>query len=172
MVSMASAKMNEATFAFSFQTSGGDKIELSMFDKKEMVVGYVEGSGAEAGVMSLRHSYGYTFRYEGDGLDEKDRQEIEAAMKKIKPLYEKFLHSIKERDEDPDFKMVTNLTQRLRDLIPSPKDENHALALKDKTVDMMDDLLKQFESNQKMLEESKKLFDKLFEEAKQFDFYA
>ena len=147
-----------SNFNFKFKTSSGDEISLSMFDNVEKDVSYKRGIGFISAEYSLKHTYGYEFHYKGNGLDANDLKEIKEAIKKIKPLFEKFLKS-KESHE----KMISNVAHNLKSLLPKPKDDNHLNMIKSHTVNAFDEVLKNMKTTLEELEKTKKLFDKLFD---------
>ncbi len=147
-----------SSFDFKFKTSSGDEISLKMFDNVEKDIEYKKSKGYISEEFTLKHSYGYEFHYKGNGLDKEDLKEIKEAIKKIKPLFEKFLKS-KETHE----KMISNVANDLKSLLPKPKDENHENAIKAHTVNAFDEILKSVKASLKELEKTKKLFDKLFD---------
>ena len=171
MTAISSLSLSANRFGFDLTTSSGDKISLSMYDQRSVAYSAVQKEGQTAFSMSLRHEYGYRFHYEGNGIDAKDQKEIEEAMKMIRPLYHRFLEQVQQSQNPLDDKEMTNTAQTIRSLLPQPTTEDGNNYLKDRTVGTMDDVLGLFELSQKLLESTKKLFDKLFDEIHQFDFY-
>jgi hypothetical protein len=172
MVQLNTLNANYNQFGFELTTSSGDKIALSMYDNQTIETELQSGKGGKKIAMSLRHEYGYSFRYEGNGIDAKDQKEIEEAMKLIRPMFQKYLESVQKSDEMPGLDEVTNITQLLKGELPQPKDENTQNYLKDRTVSEMDDILSLFEESQKILDSAKAFFDKLFDASKMFEMYA
>ena len=172
MLSISSLNVTANSFGFTIQTSSGDTVALSMYDNKSVSFETQEGEGVRTTSMSLRHEYGYTFRYEGDGIDARDQKEIEEAMKLIRPMFHNFLENVKKSDEIPGFKELTNIAQLLRGELPQTDSPDALNMLKDKTVDMMDGVLALFERNDKLIESAKALFDRLFDESRGFDYFA
>ncbi|BDY11782.1 ATP/GTP-binding protein [Hydrogenimonas cancrithermarum] len=158
-------------FGFDLTTSSGDRISLSMYDNKSVSLHASDGKGERSFSMSLRHEYGYRFSYKGDGIDAQDRKEIEEAMKIIKPMFQQFLENVEKSDEIPGFKEITNFSQMMRQELPATDTPDMQNMLKDETVGTMDDVLALFEQNEKLLESTKRLFDRLFEQIDGFDFY-
>lgn len=62
-----SASLN--SFDFSFKTSGGDEINLKMYDNKTVDYASAKTAGASVSALTLTHEYGYSFSYKGDGLE-------------------------------------------------------------------------------------------------------
>ncbi len=165
MVSLHSLNFDSSKFDFKFTTSSGDKIELSMYDNVEIDKNYSKNGSGESADISLKHEYGYHFHYEGNGLDKNDIKEIKEAMKKIKPLVEKFLKAKKEHQKE-----ITNFVHNLKLLLPKSKNENHELAIKHHTVNTVDEILKSIKASMKELQKTKELFDRLFD--KKFELIA
>ena len=157
MLSINSYNFDSSKFDFKFTTSSGDKIELSMYDNVEIDKNFTKSSNSKTYEMTLKHEYGYHFHYEGNGLDKNDIKEIKEAMKKIKPLMEKFL-----KTKDTQKEMV-NFAHKLKSLLPKPKNENHSLAIKNHMVNTFDEILKSIEASMKELKKTKELFDRLFD---------
>ena len=158
MLSINSYNFDSSKFDFKFTTSSGDKIELSMYDNVEIDKNFTKSSNSKTYEMTLKHEYGYHFHYEGNGLDKNDIKEIKEAMKKIKPLMEKFL-----KTKDIHEKEMLNFSHKLKSLLPKPKNENHSLAIKNHTVNTFDEILKSIEASMKELKKTKELFDRLFD---------
>jgi len=171
MTSINSLNSTSNSFGFTLKTSSGDEISLSFYDNKSVEFGAKASSSERSFSMTLRHELGYSFSYKGDGISVQDQKEIEEAMKKIKPIYKKFLENIKKSDEIPGFKEITNFSQIMRNNMPKLQSPDSQELLKDRTVDTMDKVLAIFEKSQKLLEGTKRLFDKLFANMKGFDFY-
>ena len=149
---------NNSSFDFKFKTSSGDEIDLKMFDYFKQNIGYKKENGITYKEFSLKHEYGYEFHYKGNGLDENDLKEIEEAIKKIKPLFEKFLDQKEKNDQ-----LITNTAHTIKSLLPIPKNENHLNFIKSNTLDAFDKVLQNFNSSLKEIEKVKKLFDKIFD---------
>ena len=146
------------SFDFKFRTSSGDEISLKMFDNIERDIEYKKSNGYIDEKLTLKHSYGYEFHYKGNGLDKEDLKEIKEAIKKIKPLFEKFLKSKEMHD-----KMISNFANDLKLFLPKLKDKNHESAIKYHTVNTFDEILKSIKASLRELEKTKKFFDKLFD---------
>ena len=131
-----------------------------------------EGGNSSNFSMSLKHEYGYYFSYSGNGIDERDTAEIEKAMKIIKPMFEKFLQSVQKSEEIPGMKEITNVAQLFKSKMPEVKNDDMLNMLKSSTVDTMDEVLSAFEKSRVLIESSKKLFDRLFDNMKNFEIYA
>ncbi len=145
---------------------------MSFMDDKEFSYSAKKDDSSKSLSMSLRHEVGYTFHYDGNGIDAKDEKEIEEAMKIIKPMYEKFLEDIKKSDEFIDNSIVANSAQDIKKYLPKFDQKASNVVLKEKTLDTFDDILKVFERNDKIVQNSIKLLDKLFGKKNSFEFYA
>jgi len=157
MLSVSNYTFDASKFDFKFTTSSGDKIEISMFDSIEIDKNFSKKTNNVSSEMTLKHVYEYHFHYEGNGLNKKDIKEIKEAMKKIKPMLEKFL-----KEKNIHEKEITNFAHNIKILLPNPKDDNHKMAIKSYTLDTFDKVLKDIKITFKELENTKKLFDKIF----------
>ncbi len=151
------SSQNFNSFDFSMKTSSGDKIDLSMYNSKEVDISMVKDRGLQAMSLSIKEEYGYSFSYEGNGIDEQDKKEIQQALKKVEPLLNIFKNSsFKPKDGDK-----TNLAFDINSLLPKPKDENHKNFIKDSVLDKFDEMLKAFDAVEQMRELAKDVFDEL-----------
>ena len=158
MLNINSYNVDMSKFNFKFTTSSGDKIELNLYDNLEIDKSFSRNSNSKTSEMTLRHEYGYSFHYEGDGLDKNDIKEIKEAIKKIKPLFEKFLKTKKEHEKE-----IINFTHNLKSMLPKPKNKNYELAIKHHTLESFDEILKNIKVTNKELKKAKEIFDRLFE---------
>ena len=172
MTSISSLNTTANSFGFTLQTSSGDTISLSMYDDRSVSFDASCDRCGSTMTMSLRHEFGYSFHYEGDGIDARDRKEIEEAMKIVKPMLREFLENVEKSDEMPGFREITNIAQLLRGELPEPSSPDAENMLKDRTVDTMDGVLSLFRENDKLLEGTRRLFDRLFEQNRKLDFFA
>ncbi|WP_457599478.1 ATP/GTP-binding protein [Hydrogenimonas sp.] len=164
------ATMNR--FSFDITTSSGDRISLSMYDNRSLSLASESDGRSERFSMSLRHEYGYSFSYRGDGIDAQDQKEIEEAMKAIKPLFEAFVENVKKSGETAGMNELVNTSQAIRRKLPKPHNADTLNFLKKSTVDTMDSVLSLFERDENLLESSKRLFERLFERLDGFEIYA
>lgn len=147
-------------FGFSYTTSSGKNLSLSMFDKQS--ASYNNDGNSQT--LSLRREYGFSFSYQGSKLTQTDIAEIKDAMKDVEPLINNFLKNSKVGELEPrDF--ITSAMQ-IANILPSSGDENKQNATVDNLVSKFDDLLKQNQSddtkqNETMLQDSKKLIDEI-----------
>lgn len=58
------------------QTSSGDTINLKMYDEKATDFSHEQDANSSKTTLSLSHAYGYSFKYEGNGIDENDQKEM------------------------------------------------------------------------------------------------
>jgi len=161
MLSVEKYGLNSATLNLSITTSDGDKIDLKMFDSIEASSNFKKGNGFISEEFSLKHTFGYEFHYEGNGLSKKDIEEIKNALKKAKPLIEKFL---KEKEENK--KVLSHIAHSIKSLLPTPKNENHQNAIKSKSIDIFDEILKELKATFEETKKAKELFDKIFNNQK------
>jgi GTP1/Obg family GTP-binding protein len=69
-------------------------------------------------------------------------------------------------------KVMTNTAQMLKSMLPKPKDENHADAIKQEGVKTFDEVLKQIKASLEEVKKAKELFDKLFDNSKKLEIFA
>jgi len=151
MTQLNSLTATSNSFSFDLLTSSGDRISMSLYDNRELSVQSAQSGDFASFSMSLKHEYGYSFSYSGNGIDERDMAEIEKAMKIIKPMFNKFLQSVQKSEEIND------------DMLNM---------LKSSTVDTMDEVLSAFEKSRALIESTKRLFDRIFEKMDGFEIYA
>ncbi len=159
-------------FDFSMQTSSGDKIDLKLYDEKSSEILYKQDGNKTEMMLSLSHSYGYSFHYEGNGIDAQDQKEIDEAMKTIKPMLEKYMENVKNSEEDFSMAEITNQAFDINQYLPKIDDLNTKNLLSDKTLKTIDSILQRAQNqNQKMLEHAQKLFDSLLNQMDRFELY-
>jgi len=154
------------------QTSSGDKIDLKMYDEKASEMSYKKDGNSTEMMLSLTHSYGYNFHYEGNGIDAQDKKEIAEAMEAIKPMLEQYMDNVKESEEDFSIAEITNKAFDINQYLPKTEDLNTKNYLSDKTLKTIDKILEKAENqNQKMLKHAQKLFDSLIKQMDRFELY-
>ncbi len=152
-------------FAFSMQTSSGDKIDLSSYASKDISLSQKNNTTS----LSLKETFGYSFSYQGDGLDKQDIKEVKEALEKIKPL----LSFLNPKDAfKPTDKNISDKAQDIKSLLPQAKDNNMTNYMKDKLTDMMDQMLKAFKANDETLTLAKDVFDALDKQMSGLELYA
>jgi len=172
MQNISTNNYNYNDFNFSMQTSSGDKIDLKLYDEKSSEMSYKENQNSKELMLSLSHSYGYDFAYEGNGIDAQDQKEIDAAMKTIKPMLEKYMENVKESEEDFSIAQITNTAFDINQYLPKAKDLNTKNYLSDQTLKNIDKILEKAENqNEKMLNHAQKLFDSLLKHMDRFELY-
>jgi len=155
-------------FDFSMKTSSGDKIALSMYSAQSTQLENTRKDGLDEMRLSLREEYGYSFSYEGNGIDEQDKKEIEAALKKIEPLLKMF----QKEPSQISHEEKNNLAFDIKQFLPQPKNSDHENFMKSKTLDKMDEMLKAFDAAEEMRKLAKDVFDMLEEQMKSLTVYA
>ena len=156
-------------FDFSMQTSSGDRIRLSSYATEDISLSQVKEDGLESTTLSLRESYGYHFSYEGNGIDSQDKKEIDAALKRIKPLLDFLNPDTKFQHND---KNITNKAMDIHALLPKSEESDMTNYLKDSLVTMMDEMLKAFKANDETLALARDVFDQLDKQMKGLNLYA
>lgn len=159
-------------FNMSMQTSSGDKIDLKLYDEKSSEMSYKKNGNSTQMMLSLKHSQGYSFKYEGNGIDAQDQKEIDKAMEAIKPMLEKYMENVKESEEDFSIAEITNKAFDINQHLPKTQDQNTKNYLSDKTLETIDKILEKAENqNEKVLKHAQKLFDSLLKQMDRFELY-
>ena len=162
------------SFGFSLQTSSGDTIDLSMYDAKFASLSQESSQNSQSTSLTLAHAYGYSFKYEGNGIDANDKKEIDEAMKLIQPMMDDYFKSIKEDSTQASNAKTNNTAYAINDLLPKNKLKNEATQnyTNDSLLKNIDTILAKSENqNKKMLEEAQKLFDAVLKQQKSFELY-
>jgi hypothetical protein len=171
MQNIAASSYAMNTFDFSMKTSSGDTLSLNMYDQKSSNISYEKTASSQSMTLSLEHAYGYKFHYEGDGIDEQDKQEIAKAMQKIQPLLEKYFENIKENGISSDAS-ASNTAYDINSLLPKMPNANTQNYLNDQTMSSIDKILqKAQDQNEQMLKSAQKLFDSLLKQNSSFELY-
>ena len=172
MQSISANTYNYNDFNFSMNTSSGDKIDLKMYDEKSSEVSYKKDEDSTSMMLSLTHSYGYSFHYEGNGIDAQDQKEIDAAMKTIKPMLEKYMENVKDSEENFSMSEITNKAFDINQYLPKTENLDTKNYLSDKTLKTLDKILEKAENqNERMLKHTQKLFDSLIKQMDRFELY-
>ncbi|MBR8463517.1 ATP/GTP-binding protein [Campylobacter sp. faydin G-24] len=158
---------------FKFKTSSGDEIDFSMYDNKSLEYVSEKNSRGSSQSLTLTHEYGYSFSYKGDGLDTKDLAELDEALKLISPQIDKFMKNVKNDDKIAGSdESITNLANNIKQILPQPKNDNHKNLIADNTIKIFDELLEQNRADKNLLNNTKKLFDRLFDTTNKLFVYA
>ena len=172
MQSISANSYNYNDFNFSMQTSSGDKIDLKLYDEKSSQMSYKQDGNKTEMMLSLTHSYGYSFSYEGNGIDEQDKKEIDQAMKAIQPMLEKYMENVKKSEDDFSMSEITNRAFDINQYLPKVDDLNSKNYLSDETLKTIDKILEKAENqNEKMLKHAQKLFESLLKQMDRFELY-
>jgi len=157
-------------FNFSMQTSSGDTINLKMYDEKATDFSHQEDANSSKTTLSLSHAYGYSFKYEGNGIDANDQKEIDQAMKLIQPMLDEYFKNVNETA--PKNADIINQAFNINAYLPKPQDINTKNYLNDSTLKTLDKILEKTEhQNEKILKEAQKLFDALLKQNERFELY-
>jgi len=172
MQSIQANNYNYNDFNFSMQTSSGDKIDLKMYDEKSSEMSYKKDSNGAELMLSLKHSYGYSFSYEGNGIDAQDQKEIDKAMETIKPMLEKYMENVKKSEDNFSMSEITNSAFDINQYLPKTENLDTKNYLSDQTLKTIDKILEKAENqNEKMLKHAQKLFDSLLKQMDRFELY-
>lgn len=164
------SNQNFSNLDFSFKTSSGDKINLSMYNNTSIEYASAKTQNSSIQTLTLTQEYGYNFSYEGNGLDKNDIDEINKALKEIQPKIDDFMKNINEGKNytNPE---ISNLANSLKSALPEPKDLNHANAINDGVLKMFDKLLEQNKAGRELLLKTNKLFENFLNQTNKFSLY-
>ena len=161
MVNSSYLQSRRESYNFNMTTSSGDKISISSYHNLDMK--------QTSNSISLREEFGLSFSYKGDGIDAQDKKEIDKAMKQIKPLLDIFKLGSGFKADNHN---IANKAFDINSLLPTPKDDNHKNFIKDSLIDIIDEMLKAFDANDKVISLAKNLFDAIEEQMEGFNLYA
>lgn len=158
--------------SISMRTSSGDEININLENTKEMSLLQQQDGKGKSTQMSFSSMQAYQFEVNTNGIDEQDKKEIAAFMEIAKPYIEGFM---KELEEDNQTTPLNKVAQDINQLMNPMKseDNNKNNFLKESLVKSFDETSKLFDMHEKMLEQSKKLLDKVLSnfESLQESFY-
>ncbi|NCD12039.1 MAG: diacylglycerol kinase [Epsilonproteobacteria bacterium] len=170
MQTISASTYNANRFGFSLQTSSGDTIDLSMYNERSMEFSQTTNGNSRATTLSLSHAYGYSFSYEGNGIDANDQKEIDEAMKVIQPMMDEYLKSVEQSNTNAA--KLTNTAYDINALLPKSENLDTQNYANDSLLKSLDKILEQAQNqNEKMLQEAQKLFDTILKQQKGFELY-
>ncbi|MBN1839986.1 MAG: ATP/GTP-binding protein [Campylobacterales bacterium] len=170
MQTISASTYNANSFGFSLQTSSGDTIDLSMYNERSMEFSHTKDGGTTLTTLSLSHSYGYSFSYEGNGIDANDQKEIDEAMKVIQPMMDEYLKSVEQSNTNAA--KLTNTAYDINALLPKSENLDTQNYANDSLLKSLDKILEKAQNqNEKMLQEAQKLFDTILKQQKGFELY-
>ncbi|AQW81323.1 hypothetical protein CPIN17260_1031 [Campylobacter pinnipediorum subsp. pinnipediorum] len=164
------SQSNFNSFDFSFKTSSGDKINLAMYDNKNIEYKNATDGNTSFTSLSLKHEYGYEFSYVGDGLDANDMAEIKKALEEISPKIDEFMKNVNEGMNFSN-QEIANLANSMKQKLPEARDLNHSNLIADSTLKAFDDLLAKNKASRDLLIKTQKLFENLLDKTNKFSFY-
>ena len=157
-------------FSVSLQTSSGDTINFKMYDEKAISIASTQDSTSSTTTFSLTHAYGYSFEYNGDGIDENDKKEIQSAMKVVQPMLDEYLNNV--QDSETSIADITNTAFDINTYLPKTEDSNTKSYLNDSILKAMDESLSTLQhQNEKILQNAQKLFNALLKQSDSFELY-
>lgn len=157
--------------SFTIKTSSGDTLSLSMYDNKEMSYQSYTKGGMAVQEFSLTHAYGYKFSYEGNGIDAQDQEEIAKALEALQPRIDAYIQNIQDSGI-PSPREILNEAFSMRQMLPTFENENAKGLLQEGLLNAFDKGLAKFSPQEKVLETTQKLFEKLLEQLESFSLYA
>ena len=160
------------SLGFSLQTSSGDVIDLNMYDERSASISHEQSGGTQNTMLSLSHPYGYNFHYEGDGIDENDQKEIDAAMQLIQPQIDEYLSNVQKSSETVTLASAINTAYEVNQTLPNAKDQNTQNYTNNSLLKMIDHMMEQADKqNEKVLEGAQKLFESVLKQQRGFELY-
>lgn len=172
MQSINASNYSSNAFGFSLKTSSGDTIDLNMYDERSSNISHENNGKTQTTTLTLSHAYGYNFHYEGNGIDENDQKEIDAAMKLIQPMMDAYLQNVQESGNTTPQAKTTNTAYDINATLPTIKDLNTTHYANDSLLKSLDTILEKAQkNNEKMLQEAQKLFDSILKQQKGFELY-
>lgn len=170
MQSINASTYNYNSFGFSLQTSSGDTINLSLYNERSAEFSQSTDGNERTTTLSLSNAYGYSFSYEGNGIDAKDKKEIDEAMKVIEPMMDEYLKSVEQANSSTA--KLTNTAYDINALLPKSENLDTQNYANDSLLKSLDKILEKTQNqNEKMLQEAQKLFDTILKQQKGFELY-
>jgi len=172
MQSISASNYSYNSLDFSLQTSSGDTIDLSMYDERSVEMSHEQSGTTSSTSLTLSHAYGYSFQYKGNGIDENDQKEIDAAMKLIQPMMDEYLKNVEESGNSTSQAKTTNTAYDINSKLPTIEDLNTQNYANDSILKSLDKILEKAQKqNEKLLQEAQKLFDSILKQQKGFELY-
>jgi len=160
------------------KTSSGDRITMDFSNHKSSALAYAKDAKGESASMQFSSMQSFQFHIESNGIDAQDKKEIDAFMKKAKPLIDKFLQEFS--TDAPN----TPVTKAAKQIVSAfePNEQNTAQKnnyIKANIVKGFDDAFRTFhpqkkegldiDSLEKILKDTQKLLEKTLKEFDDFN---
>lgn len=143
------------------RTSSGDVISLDLKNQQSLSFEQTKSGDSKSSSFSFSSLQSFHFSVEGNGIDEQDRKEIDTLMKFARPHIEKFMKELEQQEQHtPLNKVAAEVGDLLSPL--KEKDENTQNFAKNALVKVFDDTIKTLRQHQEIIDESRKLLDKIF----------
>ena len=149
----------------SMKTSSGDLISLNFANEKSASLYSSQDEKSRQSSLSFASMQSFSFSIESNGLDEQDKKEIAAFMKKAEPYINKFLDELA---QDAPKSPVTQLANQIADIFKSGNidSKEHSNLLKSNIVKSFDDAFQALKVPQTTTELSMEdVIKKIFDEA-------
>ncbi|ANE36261.1 hypothetical protein CIG11343_1248 [Campylobacter iguaniorum] len=156
---------------FSFKTSSGDEINLSMYDNKSLSYKNTTTKNQSTTELTLSHQYGYSFEFKSNGITEQDMKEIKKAIEDLTPKIDDFMKNVQKNEPFSD-QTITNLANSIKKELPDYQNQNEKNLVSSNLLDLFDNLLEKNKADMKLLQNSKKLFDEIQKQLDSFSLYA
>lgn len=156
---------------FSFKTSSGDEINLSMYDNKSLSYKNTTTKNFNSTELTLSHQYGYNFEFKSNGITAQDMKEIKKAIEELTPKIDDFMKNVQKNEPFSD-QTITNLANSIKKELPDYQNENEKNLISNNLLDLFDNLLEKNKADMNLLQTSKKLFDEIQKQLDSFSLYA
>lgn len=153
-------------YDFSFTTSSGDTLTLSMNSKTSTAFSKNENGSSHA----LYREFSYQMKYEGNGLDANDKKEIQKALEEAQPMMQSFFEKANESESKAIDAFRNNLASSLKQSIAPHTNEQNIENVKDETAKSIGGTLSMFDVNERLFTQAAKLFEEIFDTSKLLNF--
>jgi hypothetical protein len=154
-----------ATLDFNIKTKSGDTISLSAYNKRSSSASIEQNEQETTYTMKKEISMGYAFHYEGNGIDENDKKEIDEALKKMQPSITEFVKTLSDnstQEKKTPSSLIVSMSEFLSSMAPKPKDINTQNYEKSGILDNFSKALHDLKPIQKALDDIGDLMLKVF----------
>ena len=156
----------------SMKTSSGDTIAMDFSNQQLASYSHSSTQSSSQTSMSFSSMQSFSFSVQSNGIDAQDKKEIAAFMKTAQPFIDGFLEELR---EDAPKTPVTKLAHQVAKIFnpDSQNNENKNNFIKTNIVKMFDNAINDIRPTQeiidKILEDTKKLLEKILKEFDEFN---
>lgn len=153
-------------YDFTYTTSSGDKLTLSM--DANMSTAYKQDQNGSSHM--LKREFSYEMKFESNGLTKEDKQEIQKALEEAKPMMAEFFSKVNDGEENVIENFKNNLASSLKTPIEKIKNDENIEQIKKETADTISGVMNLFDINEKLFNQASKLFEEIFDSSKLLNF--